>query len=158
MTAMLQVSPLSPDRVCGSWERGPFIAGLCEYSRTGAPAGGRSTSAISGHWPSADGCPFWRFPGPLNDRTSFPHGAIPQEQIDEVLIGHPKFGGQFLEVVYRRNIQPNGDLALELIGVGVLAGLGKIIFASHRRLQYTSSSCLVARLAEISRITESGSR
>jgi hypothetical protein len=94
----------------------------------------------------------------LNDRASFLQGAVPQEQIDEVLIWHPQLGRYFLEVVDRRGIQANGDLALEPIGVRVLAGLGKIVFTSHRSLQYTSSSNAVARLAEISLITAPGSR
>src|SRR5450759_288558 len=34
MTPMLQVSPLSPERVCASWESGTFMAGLTGYSRT----------------------------------------------------------------------------------------------------------------------------
>jgi hypothetical protein len=90
----------------------------------------------------------------LNDRPPFLHGAVSQEQIDEVLIGHSQLCRHLLEVVHRRNIKANGDLALELIGVWVLAGPGKIVFASHRNLQYTFSSCAVARLAEISRMME----
>src|ERR1017187_7712967 len=103
------------------------------------------------HRRSAASRPFRRALGPLNDRTPFLHGAVPQEQIDEVLIWHPQLGRHFLEVVHRRSIEANGDLALESIGVRVLAGLGKIVFTSHRSLQYSSSSCAVARLAEISR-------
>jgi hypothetical protein len=58
----------------------------------------------------------------LNDRAPLLYGAVPQEKIDEVLIWHPEFGCQFLEVVHRDNIKPDGDLALELFDVGVLAG------------------------------------
>src|ERR1035437_10872853 len=38
MTPMLQVSPLSPERVCASWESGTFMAGLWGYSRTARAA------------------------------------------------------------------------------------------------------------------------
>jgi hypothetical protein len=50
----------------------------------------------------------------LNDRAPFPHGTVPQAEIDRVLIGHPQLSRQFLEVVQRRGIEVNGDLALEL--------------------------------------------
>src|ERR1035441_5165011 len=107
---------------------------------------------------SAANCPLRRLLGPLNDGAPFLHGAVSQEQIDQVLIGHSQLCRHSLEVVHRRNIKADGDLALELTGVWILAGLGKIVFTSHRSLQYTSSSCAVARLAEISRIMEPDSR
>src|ERR1035437_120967 len=110
------------------------------------------------HRRSAASRPFRRRLEPLNDRAPFLHGAVPQKQIDEVLIWHPQLDRHLLEVVHRRSIEANRDLALESIGVRVLAGLGKVVFASHRSLPYSSSSCVVARLAEISRTVESGSR
>src|ERR1700732_4484698 len=95
---------------------------------------------------------------PLNYRPPCVNVAVTQEQIDEVLIGHAQLGRHFFEVVHRRGINAHGDLALELLGIRVLAGLGKIVFFSHRWLQYTLSSRGVARLAEINRIMASGSR
>jgi hypothetical protein len=56
----------------------------------------------------------------LNDRTAFLDGAVPQEQIDEVLVWDPQLGRHFLEIVHRPNIEANGDLALELLGIGFL--------------------------------------
>src|ERR1700690_1713926 len=108
--------------------------------------------------PSATHSLFRLLLDPLNRRTALFQGAVSQEQIDEVLIWHPQLGRHLFEVVHRHVVKPNRDLALELAGVWVLARLGKIVFASHRSLQYTSSSGEVARLAEINRITESDSR
>ena len=68
-----------------------------------------------------------------------------------------QLGCHFLEVVHRDKIEPNGDLAFESIGVGVLTGLRKIVLISHR-----SSNTLflpaVALRADINRITASDSR
>jgi hypothetical protein len=91
---------------------------------------------------------------PLDGRTPFLNGAFSQEQVNEVLIGHSQLCGHFLEVVDGHGVQADGDLTLELGGVGILAGLGKIVFFSHLSLQYISSSSAVAGLAEINRIIE----
>src|ERR1035438_3157184 len=37
MTPMLQVSPLSPERVCASWNSGTVTVDLCGHSRTLSP-------------------------------------------------------------------------------------------------------------------------
>jgi hypothetical protein len=94
----------------------------------------------------------------LNSWTPFPHGAISQEQVDKVLVRHPELSRHILEVIDRHSVEANRDLTLELIGVGIFAGSRKVVFFSHLSLQYTSSSCAVARLAEINRITESDCR
>src|ERR1039458_9079804 len=57
---------------------------------------------------------------PTHDRAPLLNGAVSQKQIDQVLIRHPEICRHSLEVVHRRNIKANGDLALELIGVWVL--------------------------------------
>jgi hypothetical protein len=62
-------------------------------------------------------------------------GAVAQEEIDYVLIGHAEFGRHFFEVVNRRGIKADGDLTLEMFDVGVFAGFGKVVFASHWNLQ-----------------------
>jgi CRP-like cAMP-binding protein len=90
----------------------------------------------------------------LNRRTKLLHCAIAQKQIHQVLIRHPQFRRHLLEVIHRRRIQANGDLALQLLHVRVLPGSGKIVFGSHRKLQYTLSSLELASRAEINRITE----
>jgi hypothetical protein len=95
---------------------------------------------------------------PLNGWAPFVYSTVPQEQVDEILIRHPQFGSHILEVIDRRGIKANGYLPLELLGVGIFAGFGKIVFFSHLVFRYISSSGLVARLAEISRITESDCR
>jgi hypothetical protein len=71
----------------------------------------------------------------LNRWTPLLRRTISEEQIDEVLIRHPQLGRHFLEVVYRRGVKANRDLTLELLGVRILAGLGKIVLFSHLGLQ-----------------------
>src|ERR1017187_452471 len=61
MTPMLQVSPLSPERVCASWESGTFMADLCQPFS---------------HEPSS--MP-WSGPGPSCARM---HEAEPSSKID----------------------------------------------------------------------------
>jgi hypothetical protein len=41
----------------------------------------------------------------LDGRAPFLHGAVPQEQVDEVLIRHSQFGRHLLEVVDRRGVE-----------------------------------------------------
>jgi hypothetical protein len=84
---------------------------------------------LSGRWL------FWDIIGPLNLGTPLPRGAVSQEQINKILIRHPQFGRYLFEVIYRRGIEANGDLSLELLDVRILAGLGKIVFTSHGKLQ-----------------------
>jgi hypothetical protein len=48
----------------------------------------------------------------LNGGAPFLHGAVSQEQVDEVLIRHPQLGRHVLEVVDRRGVEANGDLTL----------------------------------------------
>jgi hypothetical protein len=36
MTPMLQVSPLSPERVCATWDSGTFTVNLCQLFSHGA--------------------------------------------------------------------------------------------------------------------------
>src|ERR1035441_7790718 len=59
MTPMLQVSPLSPERVCASRDSGTFIQGSCGYSRTARPVPRsvaapvqRSITLRTTYWPS----------------------------------------------------------------------------------------------------------
>jgi hypothetical protein len=61
----------------------------------------------------------------VNSGAPFLHGAVSQEQVDQVLIWHSQLGRHVLEVIYRRGIETDGDLTLELFGVGVLSGFGK---------------------------------
>jgi Protein of unknown function (DUF433) len=68
---------------------------------------------------------------PTNHGVSFLHGAVPQEQVNEVLVGHAQFARQVLEVVDRRGVEADGDLAPEPVGVGILSGFGKIVFSSE---------------------------
>jgi hypothetical protein len=91
----------------------------------------------------------------LNCRTALIHRAVSQKQIDEILIWHPQLSRHFLKVVHGSGIETNGDLTLELVRVGVLAGIGKVVFCSHFNLQYIASSSVVAGRAEINLITES---
>jgi hypothetical protein len=49
---------------------------------------------------------------------------------------------------FSEDIVFHSQQAAEKFGVGVLAGLGKIAFTSHRSLQSTSSSCAVERLGK----------
>src|SRR5438105_1672287 len=95
---------------------------------------------------------------PLNRWATLMQSAVSQVEIDEILIRHTEIGRHLFEVFYGCRVQPNGDLTLELLGVRILSGFRKIVFTSHRRLQCISSSCGLARLAEISRITDSASR
>src|ERR1035441_8585614 len=62
---------------------------------------------------SAVNCPFRHLLRPLNDRAPFLDGAVSQKQIDEVLIRHPQLSNHSLEVIHRRDIEANSDLALE---------------------------------------------
>src|SRR5580693_4786183 len=68
---------------------------------------------------------------PLDAGTPFLHSAVSQEQVDEVLIRHPQFGRHLFEVVDCRGVEADGHLTLELLGVGILTGLGEIVFFSH---------------------------
>jgi hypothetical protein len=66
--------------------------------------------------------PFHGILWPLNSGAPFLHGTVSQEQVNEVLIRHPQLGSLVLEVVDRHGVEANGDLTLELLGVGILAG------------------------------------
>jgi hypothetical protein len=73
--------------------------------------------------------------GPFDVWTALVQCAVTQEQVDEVLVRHAEFRGQLLEIGNSRDIKPNGDLSLELFGVWVLTGFGKIVLCSHLLLQ-----------------------
>jgi len=87
-------------------------------------------------------------PRPLNAGPAFLESTVSQVQLDEVLVMYLQFRRQLLEIVHRGAIEPNGDLTLELLRVGILMRLGKIVLFRHRILQYTSSSCAV-RVANV---------
>jgi hypothetical protein len=61
------------------------------------------------------------------------------------LIRHPEFCRHLLEICHRRRVQADGDLTLELLGVGILAGFGKIVFffsseAPIQRIDYQAGA------------------
>jgi hypothetical protein len=47
-------------------------------------------------------------------------GAIAQIEVDEVLIGHAQFFGQFLKVGDRCLVQPDGNELLQGLDIGIL--------------------------------------
>jgi hypothetical protein len=69
---------------------------------------------------------------PLNGWAPFLRGTV-SEKINEVLIGHPQFSAHLLEVFDGCGIEPDLDLTLELLSVGILTGFGKIVIFSDRR-------------------------
>ena len=84
--------------------------------------------------------------------------AVPEIQIDQVLVGNAQFRSQGLEVGNGVLIQPDRDGLLEVLDVGVLLTLHfcKIVMCSHfLYLQYASTSFLSAFLADIIRTTVS---
>ena len=60
-------------------------------------------------------------PRPLDYGMPFLGGAVPQEEVDEVLTGHPEFRREPLEIVDGRGVLPNCDGALQLFDVRVPA-------------------------------------
>jgi hypothetical protein len=71
----------------------------------------------------------------MNRWASLLQGAVSEEQIDEVLVGHALVRRHFLEVVHGNGVEPDRNLTLELLRVRALAGLGKIVLFSHRSFQ-----------------------
>src|SRR5262249_31911565 len=57
--------------------------------------------------------------------------AVAQVEIDEALVGDAHLLGDAFEVRDSVLVQPNGDLLLQLRGVGVLSGLGEVVFLAH---------------------------
>ena len=63
----------------------------------------------------------WRALKPMNGGAPLVHGAVPQEQIDEILIWHAQLCRHLLEVVNSRGIKANRYLALKLFGVRIFS-------------------------------------
>jgi hypothetical protein len=57
--------------------------------------------------------------------------AVTQIEIDQALVGDAHLVRDRLEIVDGVTVQPDGDLLLELRSVGVLLGLGEIVFFAH---------------------------
>ena len=57
--------------------------------------------------------------------------AIPQIQVDEVLIRNAALLRETLEVLDRISVEPNRDLALGFAQIRVRYGFGKIVALSH---------------------------
>ena len=66
-------------------------------------------------------CVLWRALKPMNGRAPFMHRAVPQEQIDKILIWHAQLGRHFFEVINGRAIEANRDLALKLLSVRIFS-------------------------------------
>ena len=62
-------------------------------------------------------------------------GAVPEEQVNQVLIRHVQIRRELFEVADGRRVKPDGHLALEAADVWVLAGLCEVVFGSHLKLQ-----------------------
>ena len=77
---------------------------------------------------------------PLQDRPLFRIRAIPQVQVDQVLVRNARFLRQILEVLEDINTKSDGNLFLEFLGEGVLAALHRreVIFFSHVTLPLLS--------------------
>ena len=57
--------------------------------------------------------------------------AVPQIEVDQALIRQILLLRQILEVLDSVFIQPDRDLLLELLGVGILGRFGKIVVVTH---------------------------
>ena len=57
--------------------------------------------------------------------------AVTQVQVDQALVRYAYLFRDRLEVVDSVTVQANGDLLLELGSVGVLLGVGEIVFLAH---------------------------
>ena len=97
---------------------------------------------------------------PLDSQPLSTRGAFTQIEIDQRLVRNTHLVRERLEVVERTVINPNRDLPLQALRVGVRLCLGKIVSLSHRlhlRL-YWAHSDRSAFHAEMIRITSSSSR
>jgi hypothetical protein len=68
---------------------------------------------------------------PLEAWAPFLLGTVAQEQVDQVLVRNSKFSGSLFEVGDGCRIEPNRDLSLEELGIGILAGRGEVVFFSQ---------------------------
>ena len=57
--------------------------------------------------------------------------AIPQIQVDEILIRNATLLRETLEILDRISVEPNRDLALRFAQIRIGYGLGKIVALSH---------------------------
>ena len=57
--------------------------------------------------------------------------AIPKIKVDEALIGKILFLGKFLKILDGIFVEPNSDLLLQLFGVWVFDGFGKVVVITH---------------------------
>lgn len=82
---------------------------------------------------------------PLQIKPPVREGAIPQVEIDEVLIGYTKIGSQGLEVGYRVFVQADGNGLLEVLDIGVPDSLHfrKIVMSSHNVTTFWASSNVI---------------
>ena len=68
---------------------------------------------------------------PLDLKILMGLSAVPQIKVDQALIRQILLLRQILEVVDSVFVQADRDLLLELLGVGILGGLGKIVVVTH---------------------------
>ena len=67
------------------------------------------------------------------DRGSAPvRSAIRQVEVDQRLIGYPGAGGHLFEIIDDLSIQVDRHLFLQLLRIGILCGVFKAVFFSHR--------------------------
>ena len=106
--------------------------GVDEVEGDGAIDRGRGVGP-AGQGGEHDGGCFPQLRRPLHFQLLLVQGTVPQVEVDQVLVGHPEFRGQPLEVRHRRLVEPHRDRLFEHLDIRVPLApqLAEIVMVSH---------------------------